>query len=119
MNNKMKFLAATGLMALSLAAASANAADAPAAPASAAPVAAPHSAAPAPAAAAAVKAAETAAAVEKCYGVAKAGKNDCASSDGVHSCKGQGAKDANTHDWLSVPAGLCAKLAGGSDKPGA
>ena len=37
-------------------------------------------------------------ATEKCYGVAKAAKNDCGNS--AHTCK--------------VPAGLCAKLAGGS-----
>ena len=30
---------------------------------------------------------------EKCYGVAKAGQNDCASSDGAHSCAGQAVSD--------------------------
>lgn len=50
---------------------------------------------------------------EKCFGVAKAGKNDCAAKDGSHSCAGQAAKDANANEWLYVPAGLCDKLAGG------
>ena len=33
--------------------------------------------------------------MEKCYGVVKAGQNDCASSDGAHSCAG-GAKSDST-----------------------
>ena len=54
--------------------------------------------------------------VEKCYGVAKAGKNDCASS-GNNSCAGHSAKDADPGAWLLVPAGLCEKLTGGSLEP--
>lgn len=50
---------------------------------------------------------------EKCFGVAKAGKNDCASKDGSNSCAGQAKKDANPNDWIFVPKGLCDKLAGG------
>ena len=50
---------------------------------------------------------------EKCFGVAKAGKNDCAAKDGSHSCAGQAAKDADANEWLYVPAGLCDKLVGG------
>jgi uncharacterized membrane protein len=51
-------------------------------------------------------------AMEKCYGVAKAGKNDCAA--GVHSCQGQATKDYDKTSFVSLPAGVCAKLAGGS-----
>ncbi len=51
---------------------------------------------------------------EKCYGVAKAGKNDCAAKDGSNSCAGQSKKDANANDWIYVPKGLCDKLAGGA-----
>lgn len=51
---------------------------------------------------------------EKCYGVAKAGMNDCASADGAHMCAGAAAKDADRNEWVAVPTGLCAKLAGGS-----
>jgi uncharacterized membrane protein len=53
---------------------------------------------------------------EKCYGVAKAGKNDCASA-GNNSCAGQATKDADGKAWISVPAGLCAKLNGGASQP--
>lgn len=53
-------------------------------------------------------------ATEKCYGVAKAGKNDCANSAKSHSCAGQAAADADHGDFVNVPAGLCDKLVGGS-----
>ena len=52
------------------------------------------------------------AADEKCYGVAKAGKNDCAA--GTHSCAGQSTKDMDKSSFVEVPAGVCGKLAGGS-----
>jgi uncharacterized membrane protein len=50
---------------------------------------------------------------EKCYGVAKAAKNDCHAKDGSSSCAGQAKKDADANLWVYVPAGLCDKLAGG------
>ena len=50
--------------------------------------------------------------MEKCYGVAKAGKNDCAA--GAHSCAGQSTKDFDKASFVAVPKGVCAKLAGGS-----
>jgi uncharacterized membrane protein len=49
---------------------------------------------------------------EKCYGVSKAGKNDCAA--GVHSCAGQGTRNADKTAFVYLPAGACAKLVGGS-----
>ncbi|MGH8252748.1 MAG: BufA1 family periplasmic bufferin-type metallophore [Steroidobacteraceae bacterium] len=49
---------------------------------------------------------------EKCYGVAKAGKNDCAAAG--HSCAGQSTKDMDKASWVSLPAGVCEKLSGGS-----
>jgi uncharacterized membrane protein len=52
--------------------------------------------------------------MEKCYGVAKAGMNDCAAADGSHSCAGQSTVDADPGEWLLVPAGTCEKLVGGS-----
>jgi len=52
---------------------------------------------------------------EKCYGVAKAGHNDCAA--GVHSCAGQATKSMDKASFVVLPAGACAKLAGGSLKP--
>jgi uncharacterized membrane protein len=49
---------------------------------------------------------------EKCYGIAKAGKNDCAGA--AHSCAGQATKDMDKSTYVYLPAGLCAKIAGGS-----
>ena len=49
---------------------------------------------------------------EKCYGIAKAGKNDCASNG--HSCSGQSKNDADKQSWVHVPKGTCEKLVGGS-----
>jgi uncharacterized membrane protein len=51
-------------------------------------------------------------AIEKCFGIAKAGKNDCQTA--TNSCAGTSRKDAQTDAWLSVPKGTCEKIAGGS-----
>ena len=50
---------------------------------------------------------------EKCYGVAKAGHNDCASKDGSHSCAGQSKEDGDANEWIYLPEGTCDKIAGG------
>lgn len=63
--------------------------------------------------------AESAAEKEKCYGVVKAGKNDCASADKAHSCMGHAATDGNGHEWIALPKGVCEKLVGGSLTPAA
>jgi uncharacterized membrane protein len=55
--------------------------------------------------------ADKAAATEKCFGVAKAGKNDCAANG--HSCAGQ-AKAASAKEWIKLPKGTCERLVGGS-----
>ena len=49
---------------------------------------------------------------EKCFGIAKAGKNDCKSVSGSHSCAGQATKDNDAGDFKLVPAGECAKDGG-------
>ena len=49
--------------------------------------------------------------MEKCYGVAKAGKNDCQTASS--SCAGTSKKDAQADAWISVPKGTCDKLIGG------
>ncbi len=49
---------------------------------------------------------------EKCYGIAKAGQNDCARKDGAHSCAGQAKKDSDPGEWKKVPAGQCEKMGG-------
>ena len=48
---------------------------------------------------------------EKCFGVAKAGKNDCASG---HSCAGTATKDRVATDFVYMPKGTCDKVAGGN-----
>jgi uncharacterized membrane protein len=53
---------------------------------------------------------EQAGAKEKCFGVAKAGKNDCASN--AHACAGHATKDNDASDWKYVPKGECEKLGG-------
>jgi uncharacterized membrane protein len=53
---------------------------------------------------------------EKCYGVAKAGKNDCQTP--VSSCAGTNKADGNRQAFLLLPKGTCQKLAGGSLTPG-
>lgn len=53
--------------------------------------------------------------MEKCYGINAAHKNDCMSPG--HSCAGQDAKAHDPNAFVAVPAGLCAKIAGGSTKP--
>jgi uncharacterized membrane protein len=50
---------------------------------------------------------------EKCFGIAKAGKNDCASNKSAHSCAGQATTNSDPHDFVAVPAGTCEKIAGG------
>jgi uncharacterized membrane protein len=53
---------------------------------------------------------------DKCYGVAKAGENDCASAAGTHSCAGHAAASLDGQDWKYVAKGTCEKL-GGQLKP--
>lgn len=49
---------------------------------------------------------------EKCYGVAKAGKNDCAT--GSSSCSGTSKTDGQKDAWLYLPKGTCERLVGGA-----
>jgi len=48
---------------------------------------------------------------EKCYGVVKAGKNDCAGPG--HSCQGQAKADSDANEFIVLPAGTCDRLTGG------
>lgn len=49
---------------------------------------------------------------EKCFGVAKAGQNDCANATGTHSCAGQATTDKAPEEWNYVAKGTCEKLGG-------
>lgn len=57
--------------------------------------------------------------MEKCFGIAKAGKNDCASKTAGHACAGQSTKNGDKQSFLIVPKGTCDKIVGGSTTPGA
>ncbi len=52
--------------------------------------------------------------VEKCYGVVKAGKNECSTKIGKHACAGMAKTDSSPYEWIKVPNGVCNKLVGGS-----
>jgi uncharacterized membrane protein len=49
---------------------------------------------------------------EKCFGIAKAGQNDCASISGVHSCAGQAKVDMDKGEWKYVAKGTCKDMGG-------
>lgn len=51
--------------------------------------------------------------MEKCYGIAKAGMNDCGSKKAGHSCAGQATKNGDANDFVAVPKGTCNKIANG------
>jgi uncharacterized membrane protein len=50
---------------------------------------------------------------DKCYGIAKAGKNDCAAGPGT-SCAGTSTVDGQRNAWMYTLAGSCEKIVGGS-----
>jgi uncharacterized membrane protein len=52
---------------------------------------------------------------EKCYGVSKAGMNDCQTN--THSCAGTATADNQGDAWIYLPSGSCGKLTGGSTEP--
>ncbi|HJW82573.1 MAG TPA: DUF2282 domain-containing protein [Acidiferrobacterales bacterium] len=53
---------------------------------------------------------------EKCYGVVKAGKNDCQTA--ASACAGTATKDGQKDAWIYVPQGTCDKIVGASLKSG-
>jgi uncharacterized membrane protein len=56
-----------------------------------------------------------AASKEKCYGVAAAGQNDCATN--TSSCAGTSKTDSQGDAFIAIPTGLCGKITGGSLTP--
>ena len=52
---------------------------------------------------------------EKCYGIVKAGKNDCQTANS--SCAGTSKRDRQADAWIYMPAGSCEKLVGGATQP--
>ena len=49
---------------------------------------------------------------EKCFGIAKAGQNDCANLSGSHSCAGQAKVDMGVDEWKFVAKGTCKEMKG-------
>ena len=49
---------------------------------------------------------------EKCYGIAKAGQNDCANLTGTHSCAGQSKVSDDAAEWKYVAKGTCKSMNG-------
>jgi uncharacterized membrane protein len=52
---------------------------------------------------------------EKCYGIVKAGKNDCQTA--ANSCAGSVTAEHKPDAWIYLPTGLCAKISGASLTP--
>lgn len=50
-------------------------------------------------------------AFDKCYGIAKAGQNDCQTAS--NSCAGQLRTSAAADGWVYLPKGTCGKIVGG------
>ncbi len=57
--------------------------------------------------------------MEKCFGIAKAGQNDCASKNADHACAGQSTQNGDKTAFLVVPKGTCNKIVGGNTTSGA
>ena len=54
---------------------------------------------------------------EKCFGIAKAGQNDCATASGSHSCAGQSKTDNGPAEWKYVAKGTCENAGGKTAAP--
>jgi uncharacterized membrane protein len=52
---------------------------------------------------------------EKCYGIARAGKNDCQTANS--SCAGTSRRDGQGDAWIYVPKGSCEKTVTGALQP--
>jgi uncharacterized membrane protein len=49
---------------------------------------------------------------EECYGIAKAGENDCAAANGAHTCGGLAKTDYSGQEYRNVPKGTCEHMGG-------
>lgn len=54
----------------------------------------------------------TAQGMEKCFGIVKAGMNDCGNAS--HSCSGEAKQDGDKSEWIFLPEGYCKKIVSGS-----
>ena len=53
---------------------------------------------------------------EKCFGITKAGQNDCANLSGTHSCAGQSKADNGVDEWKYVAKGTCKDMKGKTEQ---
>ncbi len=49
---------------------------------------------------------------EKCFGISKAGKNDCQTAN--TSCAGTSKRDKQSDAWIYVPKGTCDRVVDGT-----
>jgi uncharacterized membrane protein len=56
-----------------------------------------------------------AAGTEKCYGIAKAGQNDCGTAK--HACAATSKTDNDPSEWKYVAKGTCEKMGGAAKAP--
>ena len=58
--------------------------------------------------------------VERCFGIAKKGMNDCAAKAAgkykAHACAGKALIDGQSNEWIAVPKGTCKKIVGASSE---
>ncbi len=52
---------------------------------------------------------------EKCYGIARAGRNDCETR--MSSCAGTSKRDNQKDAWIYMPKGACERIVGGALQP--
>jgi uncharacterized membrane protein len=52
-----------------------------------------------------------------CFGIAKAGENDCANAAGTHSCKGQSTDNYSGADWKMAASLFECHSMGGQTEP--
>ena len=52
---------------------------------------------------------------EKCFGIARAGKNDCQTTNS--SCAGTSKRDSQGDAWVYTPKGSCDRIVNGSLQP--
>ncbi len=53
----------------------------------------------------------------KCYGISKAGENDCANKAGTHSCAGHASVSYDGGEWKVAKSQNACTMAGGALKP--
>lgn len=63
------------------------------------------------------EAAESRGAPERCFGVARAAKNDCRTQ--AHVCAGWARQDRDAGAFVYVPSGTCERIVGGKLEEGA